>query len=466
MAERENVGFIAGGNVTAGRDVIGIRHGDTVERPAPAGRRADPPAGDVDVLIITALREEFDAARTARNGVASWQQHDRDGTAPYLTGGYRTAAGEWISVALARPVLMGGRNTGPIATTLTDLLRPACLAMSGVCAGNPDDTTPGDVVVAAPAFEYDEGKHTGTAFQGDQHQYPQDNRWLRAAQDLDPAVLPSYGEAGEDEAAAWFLERLHQGRNPRTHPARNRYVPLATWQPRLAKLEADGLIVWLNGRWELTGAGTARIQRLLAEDVAGPEHLPFAVHAGPMASGSTVIAQPGIWDRIKDLGVRKVAALEMEAATIATVAHDRRVPHWLVAKGVMDHADFAKDDRFKRFAARASAEVLYELLGQLVPATVRPARPAGSSRRTATTGEIPGAVKLDVIRRLHFNWQDLADLVGVPPYETRRFDRGDEPRRLWEWLESRGRLPGLPAALDEIGRSDLAALLREHQAPG
>jgi hypothetical protein len=33
-------------------------------------------------------------------------------------------------------------------------------------------------------------------------------------------------------------------------------------------------------------------------------------------------------------------------------------------------------------------------------------------------------------------------------------------------LESRGRLPGLPAALDEIGRSDLAALLREHQAPG
>ena len=464
MAEPEHVGFIAGGGVRAGRDVIGIRQADSPARPAPADQATGARPDHVDVLIITALREEFDAARTAGNGVASWQRHDPDGAAPYLTGGYRTPAGEWISVALARPVAMGARGTGPIVTTLTDLLQPTCLAMSGVCAGNPDDTAPGDVIVAAPAFEYDEGKHTGEAFRGDQHQYPQDIRWLRAAQDFDPAVLPSYGEAGEDEAAVWYLERLHQGQDPRTHPARKRYFPPATWQPRLAKLESDGLIVWLDGQWRLTEAGTARIRRILADDVDGPAALPLAVHAGPMASGSAVIADPGIWDRIRDLGVRKVAALEMEAATIATVAHDRQVRHWLVAKGVMDHADFAKDDRFKEFAARASAEVLYALLGQLLPATARPGRPAGSAHRTSA-GDIPGAVKLDIIRRLHFNWQDLADVVGVPPYETRRFDRGDEPRRLWEWLESRGRLSDLPAALDEIGRSDLAAVLRAHPDP-
>ncbi|WP_158647612.1 hypothetical protein [Actinoplanes sp. ATCC 53533] len=33
-------------------------------------------------------------------------------------------------------------------------------------------------------------------------------------------------------------------------------------------------------------------------------------------------------------------------------------------------------------------------------------------------------------------------------------------------LESRGRLPDPPAAPDGIGRSDLAALPRDHQAPG
>ena len=32
----------------------------------------------------------------------------------------------------------------------------------------------------------------------------------------------------------------------------------------------------------------------------------------------------------------------------------------------MDHADINKDDRYKRFAARASAEVLFALLDDLV----------------------------------------------------------------------------------------------------
>jgi len=79
--------------------------------------------------------------------------------------------------------------------------------------------------------------------------------------------------------------------------------------------------------------------------------------------------------QLKDMGVRKILALEMEAATIATVAHEREVPQWLVAKGVMDHANFDKDDRIKEFAARASAEVLFALLGHIHKlVVVNPAR--------------------------------------------------------------------------------------------
>lgn len=138
--------------------------------------------------------------------------------------------------------------------------------------------------------------------------------------------------------------------------------------------------------------------------------------------------------------------------------HEREVPHWLVAKGVMDHANLDKNDRFKEFAARASAEVLFALLGRLLPRSV--GRDAAAA--PARSGAIPGAVKLDVIRRLHFDWQDLADLVGVPVFERVRFVVGNEPRGLWEWLEVRGRLADLQRALNEIGRGDLSERLRPY----
>ncbi|MGE5156071.1 MAG: hypothetical protein ACM3JP_01070, partial [Betaproteobacteria bacterium] len=53
---------------------------------------------------------------------------------------------------------------------------------------------------------------------------------------------------------------------------------------------------------------------------------------------------------------------------------------------------------------------------------------------------------------------------GVPSHDRRRFGAGDEPRALWEWLENRERLQDLVNALDEIGRTDLADLLRDRQA--
>ncbi|MEV4350436.1 hypothetical protein AB0J83_38765 [Actinoplanes sp. NPDC049596] len=436
----------------------------------------------VDVLVIAALPLEYEAARAAASG---WQEEDA-----YLIGELDAADGGRLTVALARPTEMGGRRTGAFAAALTEQLTPACLAMSGVCAGDPADTAPGDVVVASPAYEYDEGKLSGAVFQGAHQQYPLSDRWLRAVQDFRPSKLPSFGEAGSHESDVWLLERLYRGQNPKTHPARDRYFPRGTWTPRLSKLEADGLIAWsgsadyahpartdageppVAGGWALTAAGRTRIMRAL-DDIDGPERLPFAVLPGPMASGSAVIQDPEIWARLKAMGARKILALEMEAATIATVAHDREVPHWLVAKGVMDHADFAKDDRFKHFAARASAEVLFALLAQLLPSRAGVAA-AGPTLTSAAAGPtltsaaaepafasaVTGSVKLDVTRRLHADWPDLADRLGIPGYERARFPHGREPAAVWEWLEVRGRLAELPPALDDIGRSDLSRLIR------
>jgi nucleoside phosphorylase len=432
--------------ITVGGDLT-VDHGEVTDvvRAQAAGRR---PSG-VDVLIITALPMEYDAMRQVL-GPSGWVDHGTGGPEPFA----RTEDGG-LSVALARPSQMGGRNTAPIATALTDRLRPACLAMSGVCAGRPGATAPGDVVVASPAYQWDEGKYTGDVFRPDAQQFPLDSRWVRAVQDFDPSGLPSHGTATDEEAKVWYLERLLKGQDPRTHPARSRYFPPTSWPARLAQWESAGLITWRESTLALTGTGRTLIERTLYVDVDGPERLPLKVMAGPMASGGAVMADPRTWHRL-EVGQRDILAVDMEAATVATVAHERQVPHWLVAKGVMDHADLDKDDRFKAFAARASAEVLVALLtGLLTPAAASPpaARP---------TGAVPGPVKNQVVHRLTYDWQDLADFLGIPSPQVRRFRAGDEPYEVWAWLESRARLADLPDALAAIDRGDLADLLRPH----
>jgi hypothetical protein len=221
---------------------------------------------------------------------------------------------------------------------------------------------------------------------------PGDVRWIRAAQDLDPTVLPSYGPASAGEATNWLLERLYLGLEPTRHPAFDRYFPPGTWLPRTAAIESDGLITRVGPGWALTDAGRSHIERIRYDDVDGPDRLPFAVAVAPMASGNYVAKDGGSWERLKAMGVRTVAGLDMEAATIATVAEAQQVPRWLVVKGVMDHADPAKDDRYKRFAARASAEVLYALLDRLAePAPGGGERTAGeASRYVVTIGSAQG----------------------------------------------------------------------------
>jgi nucleoside phosphorylase len=264
---------------------------------------------------------------------------------------------------------MGSRETAPIVTTLTHLLQPGCLAMCGVCAGNPDDTALGDVVVADPVYEWDEGKQSPAGLKGDNRQFRLDHLWLHAVQDFTPRGLPSYRPADDEDALLWLLERLYRGQDPRSHPARRRYFPEGTWRARLQQWEQGGWIGRAQTGLELTDQGAELVQGWLYDDVDGPRRLPFEVVAAPMASGSAVVADARLWARLQRMGVRRIAAVEMEAATVATVAHQHRVPYCLIAKGVMDHADSNKDDRYKRFAARASAEVLYALLAQLLPAT-------------------------------------------------------------------------------------------------
>jgi len=72
-----------------------------------------------------------------------------------------------------------------------------------------------------------------------------------------------------------------------------------------------------------------------------------------------------------------------------------------------------------------------------------------------------GAARVEFNRRLGADWQDLADILDIRTHERMRFPHGDEPRYIWEWLEVRGQLNLLHTALINIGRDDLAALVRQ-----
>ena len=243
----------------------------------------------VDVLIIAALKEEYEAARevgirgyAGNPGIEAWEDRDLETPTPYVVGSYVVESGAYMSVALARPTRMGGTAISPVVSSLVERLQPRCLAMSGVCAGNPTDAALGDVIVAELAYAYDEGKRKQEDFEGDHRQIPLSDAWVRSAQDLSPDDLPSFGEASDEQAKIWLLERLNSGEDPKRHPARSRYFPRDnTWSKCLLSLKEDGLLVRDGAKLSLTDKGLSFVQQALYDEVQGPDRLPFKVIVGP-----------------------------------------------------------------------------------------------------------------------------------------------------------------------------------------
>jgi len=289
----------------------------------------------VDILIITAIKEELDALlEVDADGSTPWSEVD--GELPYHTATLDGRAGP-IHVAAARPV------------------------------SDPDDTDLGDVVIADRVFQHDEGKLTSNGFEGDLRTHVVDDRWLHAAQNLEGAATTLHGFAQPDEEAArrWFLSRLVDERNPRKSAFHRYFPPGDRRAERLTSLLEAGHIVEEGEGFALTDAGRSTVVSYRRLHGAAPRTLPFHAHVGPIGSGSYVEASGHIWDRLERPCMLKIKAVEMEAAAIGRVAHGRRLP-FVVAKGVMDHADPKKVDGYKPFAARASAEVLCSFLRRAV----------------------------------------------------------------------------------------------------
>ena len=71
-----------------------------------------------------------------------------------------------------------------------------------------------------------------------------------------------------------------------------------------------------------------------------------------------------------------------------------------------------------------------------------------------------GKAKIAACDHLGDSWRKLADYFEIAPADRARFERGDEARGIWEWLENRRRLGELPQGLIAAGRNDVVALLK------
>ena len=322
---------------------------------------------EIDVLLITALKEEQDAFIAATNstgngpGVSSWEEFDAGSPAPYKLGLYIDLDGRKLNIAIARPTRMGGISTSIVIGTLVERLKPQCLAMCGVCAGDPASVALGDVVIAEMVYQYDEGKRKEHIFEGDHRHIQIKETWLRSAQEMLASGLPSFGPASPEDARIWMLERVNADENPLAHPARERYFPGESWGESLQKFLDDEIILSKGRTFQITDKGRSIIDHAYLFQTS-LKTLPFEIKVGPMASGNVVVKDGLTWDSLSTMGVRSAIGLEMEAAALGSAAHRLNIPHWIVVKGVMDHADPNKDDRYKKFAARASADVLIKFL--------------------------------------------------------------------------------------------------------
>jgi len=335
--------------------------------------------GTAEVLILTALKEEYDEARKVDNGaIGDWRVDQNLSGFEVAFRTYRGADGRPLRVALSWATRMRTIATADAAGGLLDVIKPRCLAMSGVCAGRRGKVQPGDVIVGnllytydtgAIQVEYDERQKPQSRFKADPDPVPLDEQWLHRAQAFKAAAVAEFRATNWLEQRPptleaqgnWVLAQLRAGTDPTDHPESGLRVP--AWKEIVERLRKRRLVT-KQAPLALTSKGTTHIDGLLLlhrDKLPAPAK--WQVHVAPIATGNSVMRDPRLFERLSD-SMREVLGVEMEAAAIGRVAKGRRL-HWIVMKGVMDHADDDKEDGIKPFAARASAECLFSFVRRI-----------------------------------------------------------------------------------------------------
>ncbi|WP_437741006.1 hypothetical protein WME73_36735 [Sorangium sp. So ce302] len=333
------------------------------------------------MVILAAITLEYKAALQVEEGAlpeSRWEQEEGPNGLPVAFRSFQGAGGRPLHIALAQAGDMGAVAATNALLPLVQEVRPRCVAMCGVCAGRPGKTKLGDVVAAERLFLHDTGKALPDGVQQDLRTYNLRDDWKVALEHTDFSARfknASWWKARPipcEWQENWVLAKLHEGvADPGAPPECDEMCP--RWADVIASLWKSGHLH--DGTLALTEEGRERIVRILIQQrgrfpdlsPAGAL-LPFKVHVAPMGSGNKVVEDQAYWSFVSE-HMRKTLGLEMEAAALGALAHAQRDARLdaLVMKGVMDFANHGRDDHFKEYAARASAECLIAFLRDNLP---------------------------------------------------------------------------------------------------
>ncbi len=202
--------------------------------------------------------------------------------------------------------------------------------------------------------------------------------------------------------------------------------------------------------------GRAAKRKIVRPDGQG-DRIPPRVLFGVVVSGEKVIAdETSLPALVKHFPQLVGVDMEGYGAALGSYETDAR---FLFVKGISDWADPKKgDDGWRPYAADAAAALVFDFLRV---GAITPRQTASPSPQTNGQPVIfSGTTKYEFCKQLGLNWEDLADVLNpkVTNHERLRFRHGRWCEDFWIWLEDRGRLGELPAALRTIGREELAQL--------
>ena len=326
----------------------------------------------IDVLLITAVKDELDVVRKAER---DWQEQKDSKGYSYYTRKVIGTRGNEFTIAAARPIDMGGDFASNIATRLVNELKPRCLAMVGICAGWREKVFLGDVIVAERVFRYDSGKLKAfrngdiktEEFFPDICTYNLKPLWVQKAQDFPPdwiSTIQTKRPLSYSYQELWLLyaqEASESGRGKNPVDLEERETQCPNWAEVLKRLETKGLIE-VDESLKLTEEGKSKVaeDKIWCPEGIPPEQDKPKTYVVPMGTGSQVKEDTGLFPTITHY-MRKVHAVETEAAAIGIVAEIENVPH-IIVKGVADYADHEKDDHFRFYAIEASYRFLMAFL--------------------------------------------------------------------------------------------------------
>lgn len=406
-----------------------------------------------DILLLCALKDEFDQVLNVTDGLSSlgWQSVSDSSGRLFADGQFMAKNNKNIHIRATYAGYMGREQAQAVASNILRETPVRCIAMSGICAGRRGKLELGDVIVAERLWSYDAGKSTiengKEFFQGDMLQYRLPEVWVQHMQNISaPASSPWLTERPElplEHQENWVLLQLSAGKNPTEQD--NFDVSCPNWSEVIQRLWTRD---WIRkSTIELTEEGKKYIERLKLLNPKGlPKPATFSIHVAPLATGATVKEDENIFSRLSQ-SMRKVLGLDMEASGVAALAETFQIPA-IIAKGVSDFGDKFKDDRYRTFAARASAEVLIAFLRDTYHLLPKLKNPISSLSQHVTSIESSKNF-LDTLAEVYPDVSDVRALWERAGGMSRDIENVPRPRDLWQgvWKKSLQGAKVTPTAL-------------------